>query len=294
MDDVHAVRKPRDSWWTVFLVDPVACRLTLLVADRTAITPNGLTGVSMALGVTAAISFALGQLAAGAALFYLSFMVDCTDGKIARLKGTGTPFGLWVDYMGDRIRVICCAAGLASGQYAVTGDVAYILLGAGVTVLDLFRYVNAPQMKRVREVVRENRAQREPAGEHLARQDPAGENRVPCDPGPAEVAAVLNEAAALIREASAQPHPGAHRVLRLYRRIGRFLGRHRVRPHLMSGIEFHAAVFVAAPLLGSWALLPVSTGAGALLLLNEIFLIYVLWLSTRTAPASPIPQRLPV
>ncbi|GGS81485.1 hypothetical protein GCM10010156_45240 [Planobispora rosea] len=294
MDDVHAVRKPRDSWWTVFLVDPVACRLTLLVAGRTAVTPNGLTGVSMALGVASAIAFAMGQLAAGAALFYLSFTVDCTDGKIARLKGTGTPFGLWVDYMGDRVRVVCCASGLASGQYLATGDVTYVLLGAGVTVLDLFRYVNAPQMKRVREAVRESRGRRGPAVGDLSPYGPAGEDRSPHDPGPAEVAAVLDEAAALIREAAAQPHPGAQRVLRTYRRLGRFLARHRVRAHLMSGIEFHAAVFVVAPLLGAWALVPVATGAGALLLLNEIFLIYLLWLSTRTASTSPIPQQLPV
>nr|BFE86368.1 hypothetical protein GCM10020093_089690 [Planobispora longispora] len=129
MDDVRATCKLKDSWWTVFLVDPVACRL--LAANHTAITPNGLSRLSLALGVASALWFAAGQLAAGAVLFYLSFMVDCMDGKIARLKGTGTVFGLWVDYVGDRIRVICCAAGLAFGQYMMTGDVAYVLLGAG-------------------------------------------------------------------------------------------------------------------------------------------------------------------
>ena len=43
LNDVHATRKRRDSWWTVFLVDPVACRLTLLIANHTDVTPNGLT-----------------------------------------------------------------------------------------------------------------------------------------------------------------------------------------------------------------------------------------------------------
>ncbi|MFC7645175.1 CDP-alcohol phosphatidyltransferase family protein [Streptosporangium lutulentum] len=160
LNDVHATRKRRDSWWTVFLVDPVACRLTLFVANHTAITPNGLTRLSLILGMVSAVCFGFGQLVAGALVFYVSFAVDCMDGKIARLKGTGTAFGLWLDYVGDRIRVVCCAVGLAFGQYVTTGDVAYILLGAGVAVLDLFRYVNAPQMKRVREVVKENRLER--------------------------------------------------------------------------------------------------------------------------------------
>ncbi len=259
LSDVHATRKRKDSWWTVFLVDPVACRLTLFVANHTDVTPNGLTRLSLFLGLGSAACFAFGQLLAGAALFYVSFMVDCMDGKIARLKETGTPFGLWLDYVGDRIRVVCCAGGLAFGQYAATGDMSYVLLGTGVAVLDLFRYVNAPQMKRVREVVRENRAERPPKDRTGAYRPPKAPNR--------------------------------------RRRIGRFLANHRVRSHLISGIEFHAAVFVVGPVIGTVALVPIATVAGLLLLLNEIFLIYRMWLFTRAAPPVPRPekaQRVPV
>ncbi|GAA3444131.1 hypothetical protein Pve01_70780 [Planomonospora venezuelensis] len=314
MDDVRATCKPKDSWWTVFLVDPVACRLTLLVANHTAVTPNGLSRFSLILGTAAAVCFAAGRLAAGAALFYLSFMVDCMDGKIARLKGTGTVFGLWVDYVGDRIRVVCCAIGLASGQYAATGELAYILLGTGVAVLDLFRYVNAPQMKRVRDAVRENwpvpGAVEAHGEEHGGVSGEVSVTR-------AEVSAVLQEAASLI-EASAGPEGSStagprrgrrpsparrvRRMLGTYRLIGPFLARYRIRTHLVSGIEFHAAVFVVAPLLGAGALLPVVTGAGALLLLNEVYLVFRLWRFTRMpAPvlpesAAPVPhgaQRVP-
>ncbi|MFD0883744.1 CDP-alcohol phosphatidyltransferase family protein [Streptosporangium algeriense] len=260
---MHATRKRKDSWWTVFLVDPVACRLTLAVANRTEITPNGLTRLSLLLGLGSAACFASGWLVAGAALFYVSFMVDCMDGKIARLKGTGTPFGLWLDYVGDRIRVVCCATGLAFGQYVASGEVAFVLLGAGVAVLDLFRYVNAPQMRRVREAVRENRAEQ-------PQKDRAAAYRPPKPPS-------------------------------LRRRIGRVLVRHRVRTHLISGIEFHAAVFVVGPLLGALTgpvvLVPITAGAGSLLLLNEIVLIYRMWRFTRSMPFVPRPekaQRVPV
>ncbi len=94
----------------------------------------------MLLGVVSAGCFATGSLVAGAVLFYLSFTVDCMDGKIARLKGTGSPFGLWLDYVGDRLRVGACAFGFAFGQ----GGVAALWLAAGIVVLDLFRYVNGP------------------------------------------------------------------------------------------------------------------------------------------------------
>ncbi|MFI6320704.1 CDP-alcohol phosphatidyltransferase family protein [Nonomuraea sp. NPDC050556] len=240
--DVLATRKPRDSWWTVYFVDPLACRVALVLANHTRVTPNALTAFSLFLGALSAACFATDGLVAGAVLFYLSFMIDCVDGKIARLKGTGTPFGLWLDYVGDRIRVVFCAAGLAYGQYVLTGDVAYVLLGAAVAVLDLFRYVNAPQMKRVREVVRET----------ISQEERAPRNR-----------------------------PS------FFRRLNGFLARRRVRSHLISGIEFHAAVFVIAPLIGAAALIPVSVAASALLLVNEIFVVYRMWLFTRRATAVP-------
>jgi phosphatidylglycerophosphate synthase len=260
--DVYATRKRRDSWWTVYFVDPVACRVTLAVANGTRITPNTLTVLSLALGLLAACCFAADRLVAGAVLFYVSFTVDCVDGKIARLKGTGTPFGQWLDYVGDRVRVVCCAAGLAYGQYALTGDVRYVVFGAGVAVLDLFRYVNAPQMKRVRETVKEARAR-------------AG-----------ELAAAAGAAAGVVRV----PRPrGGGRRRSFGRRLNRYLARRRVRIHLISGIEFHAAVFVVAPLAGAVALMPVAAVAGVLLVANEIFLVRQMWLFARRH-AVPAPR----
>lgn len=269
LDDVHETRKRRDSWWTVYFVDPVACRAALPVANHTRLTPNALTVFSLVLGVVSAICFASNQLIAGAAFFYLSFMIDCVDGKIARLKGTGTPFGLWLDYVGDRVRVVLCAAGLAYGQYALTGDVSYVVLGAAVAVLDLFRYVNAPQMKRVREAVREERQEHNPSAPDLMDPDPLDPDPLSPDPlGPLE-----HEPLGRTRRSRG--------FFRLFRRLNRFLARHRVRSHLVSGIEFHAAVFVIAPLAGAWALIPLAALSGALLLTNEVFLVYRMWLFTR-------------
>ncbi|MEV0380155.1 CDP-alcohol phosphatidyltransferase family protein [Nonomuraea sp. NPDC050643] len=268
LDDVHETRKRRDSWWTVYFVDPVACRVALPVANHTRLTPNGLTVFSLVLGAVSAGCFAANQLVAGACVFYLSFMIDCVDGKIARLKGTGTPFGLWLDYVGDRVRVVLCAGGLAYGQYTLTGDVVYVVLGAAVAVLDLFRYVNAPQMKRVREAVREECQEPEP---DLLGPDPLGPEPLLADPMGAD-------------PMGTDPLPERARrrgFFRFFRRLNRFLARHRVRSHLVSGIEFHAAVFVIAPLAGAWALIPLAAASGALLLANEFFLVYRMWLFTR-------------
>jgi hypothetical protein len=270
LDDVRAVRKRRDSWWTVFLVDPLACRLALVLANHTAITPNGLTRLSMLIGGASAACFGTRHLAAGAILFYLSFAVDCVDGKIARLKDNGTPFGLWLDYVGDRLRVAGCAWGLAHGQYEATGRVAYVLLGAGIVLLDLFRYINGPQLDRVRDAARD-RVRAADAAECVFVED------VLRDDPHADLADV--------------PMGDGHRLVDLqvgfrarfpwFERFRLFLIRHRVRTHVMGGIEYHAVVFVVAPLIGPAALLPVTIGAGALLAVFEAGLVYRTWLATR-------------
>ena len=59
-------------------------------------------------------------LVVGALVYHLSFVLDCMDGKIARLKGTGSILGSWLDYVFDRIRVFTCALALFGGQYRET------------------------------------------------------------------------------------------------------------------------------------------------------------------------------
>jgi len=349
IDDVKAVRKPRDSWWTVFLVDPVACRLTLLLANHTTITPNGVTRLSILLGLASAACFGAGWLAAGAALFYLSFLVDCVDGKLARLKGNGTPFGLWLDYVGDRLRVACCAAGLGYGQYAATGEAAYLLMGGAVIVLDLFRYINGPQLKRVREASRQqaraaaearwsaecvfvedilSRAPQTGVRDLLAGGTlPSGLVPRPARPGDAEPGDPRDPrggraTGAGPERADAEPAdhgepvtvrrigPGAtpldgRPLIDLYARfrarfpwydrVRRALARHRVRTHVVSGIEYHALVFVIAPLVGPAALLPAVVAGSLLLLLFEAVLVYRMWLVSRelaNVTAAPYPTHV--
>jgi hypothetical protein len=67
----------------------------------------------------------------------------------------------------------------------------------------------------------------------------------------------------------------------LLKRFNKGLARRRVRSHLISGIEFHAAVFVIAPLGGPSWLIPVAIVASTLLLANEVVLVYRMWLFTR-------------
>lgn len=113
-------------------MDPVASRLIVPTANYTNITPNQLSLFSFALGMASVYCFFLGSptaLVVGAILYHISFIIDCMDGKIARLKGTGSTFRVLLDISLDHIRVVLAAAALTYSQYRITEDVTYLYLG---------------------------------------------------------------------------------------------------------------------------------------------------------------------
>lgn len=240
--------KSRDAWWTVLLVDPLAIRLVRLVAPYRWISPNLLSGFAFVLGLASAWCFAMagrGWLVAGAVLFHLSFVVDCMDGKIARLNGTGSMFGAWFDFIFDRVRVLICAVALTGGQYAATGNVAWVWLCAAVVGLDLFRYVN---------------------GSHMAKTKGAMAAQLNVARGEAVTPTVADD------EGDTE-EPVVDRAPRsAYERVRKALLRHRIRIHLFSGIEFEMTVFIVGPLIGFvfWT----AVVAGVLLLLFEALLVF--------------------
>ncbi|POX42250.1 phosphatidylglycerophosphate synthase [Streptomyces sp. Ru73] len=303
-------QKKRDAWWTVLLVDPVATPLVRQTAMRTRITPNQITWGALLLGLVSAACFALGDwrwLIAGAVVYHLSFILDCMDGKVARLTGQGSVFGAWLDYIFDRIRVMACAVALMGGQYHRTGDTLYIWLAAAVVALDGLRYINSLEIFKTRHTMRKQikariRAARraEDAAEvafmeDLLRDNPEADieqdlQRARTD-GTDGVVGTDGKAGTpvLAPVPVTVPRPRRADVIDLqrefrsrfpgYLRARSYLLRHRVRTHLISGIEFQMGVFIVGPLLD--AVIPVTVVSGVLLLVFELAIVYKLLLSTR-------------
>ncbi|MEY9215404.1 CDP-alcohol phosphatidyltransferase family protein [Thermobifida halotolerans] len=334
--------KKRDAWWTVFLVDPLAGRLVVWTANHTSITPNQLTLGAGLLGLASAACFAMAEwqwLVAGALLFHLSFVLDCMDGKIARLKGTGSVFGAWVDFVFDRIRFFVCMMALLIGQWMYTGELVYLLLAPLLTFFDLLRYLNGPQMGKIRRSMR-RQLRAAVAGETERPEVEDAESTEVNPPAETEAEAAEGETDSEdeensgYRDSGLQPaaarqvvfveeilrenpqltatevrgmvagnngngdgethvidiHGGFFQKFSWYARVRLFLLRHRVRPHLFSGIEFEMFVCVVAPLTAVVSLftpwnsliVPVAVFSSAALMLFETILVYKLWLATRS------------
>ena len=83
-------------------------------------SPNAVTILATVVGLLAAVGFGLGSYAAGvgaALLFQLAAVIDCSDGEVARLTFTESPFGAWLDIALDNVVHMAIFAGIAIGAY---------------------------------------------------------------------------------------------------------------------------------------------------------------------------------
>jgi phosphatidylglycerophosphate synthase len=108
--------KKRDYWWTVLAVDPVALPVVRLLTRHRWLSPDQISLVSLLIGVAVGPVFATATrtgLIVGAVLFYLSFMFDCVDGKLARATGISSARGELLDRIGDGARRVSAGIGLS-------------------------------------------------------------------------------------------------------------------------------------------------------------------------------------
>ena len=149
--------KPVDSAWTVLIVDPIAVRVLPALAGAGWITPVRLTVAAQLTGVLAAGLFSLGHLVLAALAFEVRFVIDCLDGKLARLRGETSRLGAVLDTNGDRVVVTASFAGLAwwtdEPWLALAVAAPYLLALAFQDVRDEV-YADAEVEKRIEQVSR--------------------------------------------------------------------------------------------------------------------------------------------
>ncbi|GHC74326.1 hypothetical protein GCM10010349_52630 [Streptomyces flavofungini] len=144
--DDEAVRlrgavKARDGFFTTYCISPYSRYLARWCARR-GLTPNQVTTASLLVAVIAAGCAATGTrggfVAAGVLLLF-SFVLDCTDGQLARYSLQYSTLGAWLDATFDRAKEYAYYAGLALGAARGGDDVWALALGA--MVLQTCRHV---------------------------------------------------------------------------------------------------------------------------------------------------------
>ncbi|MET8136751.1 DUF5941 domain-containing protein [Streptomyces sp. NPDC005251] len=144
--DDEAVRlrsavKARDGFFTTYCISPYSRYLARWCARR-GLTPNQVTTASLITALIAAGCAATGTRAgfvvAGLLLMF-SFVLDCTDGQLARYSLQYSTLGAWLDATFDRAKEYAYYAGLALGAARDGDDVWALALGA--MILQTCRHV---------------------------------------------------------------------------------------------------------------------------------------------------------
>ncbi|MFE7332184.1 DUF5941 domain-containing protein [Streptomyces sp. NPDC057565] len=144
--DDEAVRlrsavKARDGFFTTYCISPYSRYIARWCARR-GLTPNQVTTASLLTALIAAGCAATGSrggyIAAGLLLLF-SFVLDCTDGQLARYSLQYSTMGAWLDATFDRAKEYAYYAGLALGAARNGDDVWALALGA--MVLQTCRHV---------------------------------------------------------------------------------------------------------------------------------------------------------
>ncbi|GKQ42063.1 CDP-alcohol phosphatidyltransferase family protein [Streptomyces sp. A012304] len=144
--DDEAVRlksavKARDGFFTTFFISPYSRYIARWCARR-GLTPNQVTTASLITALIAAGCAATGTrggFVAAGVLLIVSFVLDCTDGQLARYSLQYSTLGAWLDATFDRAKEYAYYAGLALGAARGGDDVWALALAA--MVLQTCRHV---------------------------------------------------------------------------------------------------------------------------------------------------------
>jgi phosphatidylglycerophosphate synthase len=129
----RASKKRRDiNWFTEWVARPPAAVVVYAVRG-TPITPNQLTFLSVVIAAGACAMFALrpghAWLIAAAAVFELSFVLDCADGQLARVRRLASPLGHLLDFLMDELKAMLLYGCVAVRLCQDTGDDRLLLVG---------------------------------------------------------------------------------------------------------------------------------------------------------------------
>jgi len=129
-------RKPTDGIASRHLNRYISLAISRSIV-RSAVSPNQISLINLALGLLAAALAAQGSylpVLAGAALFQLNSIVDGVDGELARVRLQASVLGEWMDTLSDNIASLAFYGALGAGAWLQSGAPAWLWLTV-ITVL---------------------------------------------------------------------------------------------------------------------------------------------------------------
>jgi phosphatidylglycerophosphate synthase len=100
------------------------------------------TIASILCGFVCGLCYAFGWFVIGSILLFISHILDCTDGNLARARETFNPFGKWLDMIGDRISEIFIFMGVCIYYLKTGSQIVWIILPVvDALILAVYYYI---------------------------------------------------------------------------------------------------------------------------------------------------------
>jgi phosphatidylglycerophosphate synthase len=129
----RASKKKQDiNWFTEHVARPPAA-VVVYALRNTRVTPNQVTFMSALIAAGAGVMMALlpgwTWLVVAALVFEFSFVLDCADGQLARLRKTASPLGHLLDFLMDELKAMFIFGCVAIRLWRDTSDPRLLLVG---------------------------------------------------------------------------------------------------------------------------------------------------------------------
>ena len=141
LEQVKSAKGSLQGYFNRLLLEPIFDRTTWFIANFTSLTSNQISIIGFIFGLASAVSFYFQYFILGAVLFEIMNLFDTFDGRIARLKGFSTKWGMYVDSYCGFYFTFLIALGLMSGLYTATGDILIWPFGFALYFLLIIHFV---------------------------------------------------------------------------------------------------------------------------------------------------------
>jgi phosphatidylglycerophosphate synthase len=147
-------KKKNDNIWTEWVSRPPAAVLVWLLKG-TSVTPNQVSFLAIAVAAGGCATLILWRtwlgLIISGLILQLAYVIDCTDGQLARIKDLASPVGALLDFMLDEVKAFLVIASASVRLWWVNGfDSRWLLIGLGgivaaATGITLTSFVRRPE-----------------------------------------------------------------------------------------------------------------------------------------------------
>ncbi len=126
-----------------YFIRPISIWFTWLFV-RTPLSANHVTIIQEIFGILGAVLFAYGRFVLGAIFLQLGFILDNSDGEVARWKNQESESGKFLDLIGHMIVIPFYFFGLGLGLYLQQGEIITLIMGflAGLFSLKIEKFIS--------------------------------------------------------------------------------------------------------------------------------------------------------